>query len=150
LNMNRIILFVFLGIFLVSMGCGKKDPPFLPQKEFPLEVVDLKADWINSYIFLNGKIKGPDGLIGTKKAKDLIKGSRVYYAQYTLKDPPCAGCPVEYHGHHGFGPEVITEEGFFCKVPGKRRGQIYFFRVHLIGQGETVGPPSDKIRVVVE
>ncbi|MDY7034958.1 MAG: hypothetical protein SV375_02175 [Thermodesulfobacteriota bacterium] len=148
--MNRMILFVFLGVFLMSMGCGKKDPPFLPKKEFPLEVVDLKADWVNSYIFLKGKIRGPDGFIGPEKAVGLIKGSRVYYAKYPLKDPPCAGCPIEYHGHHGFGPEVIAKEGFFCRVPGKMRGQIYFFKVHLIGQDETVGPPSLKIRVEVK
>ena len=148
MNHVRLIMpFLFLGILLASASCGKKAPPFLPKKEFSAKVVNLRGERVNGYIFLKGDV---NGLEGPKEAMEQVRGCRVYYAQYPLKDPPCDGCPIEYHGHHTFGPEVITEEGFFCRVPGKIKGQIYFFKVDLIGPDETVGPPSERVKVVVE
>jgi hypothetical protein len=78
------------------------------------------------------------------------QGCRVYYAQYPLDNAPCAGCPIEYHGYQEFGPEVITEQGFFCKVPAEISGQVYFLKVRLIGPEQTEGPSSDTVRVMVE
>ena len=138
---------LFLGILLAIGACGKKRPPFLPQKKFSVKVADLKGEWAEGYFTLKGHIIG---LKGPKKADDLIKGSRVYYGEYPLHDPPCDTCPIEYHGYHEFGPEVITEEGFFCRVPGKVRGRLYYFKVHLIGSEGAVGPSSNRVRVTVE
>ena len=146
-HVRLIIPFLFLGILLASASCGKKAPPFLPKKAFSAKVVDLRGKWVNGYFSLKGDI---NGLEESKEVMGQVRGCRVYYAKYPLKDPPCDGCPIEYLGHHTFGPEVITEQGFSCRVPGKIKGQIYFFEVHLIGSDEGVFPPSERIKVVVE
>ena len=87
---------------------------------------------------------------GQISAPKEVEGARVYYAQYPLENPPCEGCPIEYQGHHSFGAEVVTEDGFRCRVPVKVQGQVYFFRVNLIGPSEAMGPSSDMVKVVVE
>lgn len=135
------------GILSAMLACGKKGPPFLPQREFSLSVIDLRGEWVKGEIRLKGNISS---LQGSKGGRDQIKGARVYYAQYPLESPPCASCPIEYEGYHGFGAEVVVEEGFFCRVPIRVRGQVYFFRVNLMGPGGATGPPSDTIKVVVE
>lgn len=138
------LLILLLGVLLVSPMCGKKAPPFLPKKTFSLKVSDLKGEWKEGYIFLKGGIDDPGG---GKEALSEVEGARVYYAQYPLKNPPCETCPIKYQGYHGFGPEVIEEGGFSCRVPGKVKGQIYFFKVHLIGKDGSMGPTSERIRL---
>ena len=150
MNLSRTVPLAFLVFLLAWPACGKKGSPFLHREEFSVRVVDLKAEWVKEYVFLKGKISGPGGLLGPKQAMDLVKGAKVYYGQYPLENPPCAGCPIKYHGFHGFGPEVLTEKGFLCKVPGKKKGEIYFFKVHLIGPEGAVGPTSERVRVVLE
>jgi hypothetical protein len=110
------------------MTCGKKGDPFLPKKEFPARVTDLEGERQTEVIVLRGKISGP------KEAE----GAKVYYAQYPLEKSPCEGCPIEYQGY------------FLCRIPVKGQGQVYFFRVNLIGPSETMGPSSDMVKVVVE
>ena len=144
---QRIILFGILGILLAVPSCGKKGPPFLPQKAFPVKVTELRGERDNGFILLKGNIQG---VKGQKKDRDLVKGCQVFYGKYPLENPPCEDCPIEYQGYHEFGKEVIRGEGFFCRVPGKSEGQIYFFKVHLIGPERVVGPPSNRVRVVVE
>lgn len=129
-----------LGILTATLGCGKKGDPFLPQKEVSAKVTDLRVEREKGNIFLKGQISAPKE----------VEGARVYYAQYPLENPPCEGCPIEYQGHHSFGAEVVTEEGLRCRVPVKVQGQVYFFRVNLIGPGERMGPPSETVKVVVE
>lgn len=146
-NDRILIILLCLGILLTAPTCGKKGPPFLPQKELSVKVADLTGEWVEEYILLKGNI---NGLKETEKAMDLVKGCRVYYGEYTLDNPPCEGCPIEYHGYHGFGPEVVTEERFLCRVPGKIQKRIYYFKIHLIGSGGVIGPPSNRIRVAVE
>ncbi|MBW1768155.1 MAG: hypothetical protein JRJ65_14060, partial [Deltaproteobacteria bacterium] len=133
-----IIPSLLIGILLALPMCGKKGPPLLPQKEFPYRVTDLMGEWSEGRILLKGKILGSSG---SKKAKDIM-GCRVYYGQYPLENPPCDDCPIEYHESLEFGAEVITEKDFSCIVPEKREGQIYFFKVHLIGPEGILGPPS--------
>ena len=146
MNMGqRIILFLMMGILLAMPSCGKKGPPFIPQKEFPVSVTDLRAERDNGYILLKGNIKSPEGF-----KKDLVKGCNVFYGKYPLEKPPCESCPIEYQGLHEFGKEVVTGDGFFCRVPAKMKGQIYFFKVHLIGPEKAVGPTSNRVRIVVE
>jgi len=144
---NRIKTLLFCASLLFATACGKKEPPFLPQKAFSVSVVDLKGEWGEGYIFLSGKINDP---VEPKEAMTVVKGCRVYYGQYPLDNPPCAGCPIKYHGYHGFGPEVITEKGFFCKVPGKRKEHIYYFEVKLVGPDGNLGPSSNRVKVSVE
>jgi hypothetical protein len=128
------------GILIVTLACGKKGDPFLPKKKFPLRVTGLKGEREQGDILLSGKISDP------KK----VEGAKVYYAQYPLEKSPCEGCPIEYQDYQAFGAEVVTEEGFLCRIPIKARGQAYFLRVDLIGPGGAVGPPSDTTKVVVE
>ena len=94
----------------------------------------MKAEWDGSYFLLSGRLSRPE------KARESVSGCRVYFGRYPLEDPPCETCPVEFHGYHGFGPEVIQEDGFFCRVPGKMKGQVYFFKVHLISTEGDPGP----------
>ena len=138
---------LLLGVFLIAVSCGKKAPPFLPAKEFTAKTDNLRGEWVNGVVLLKGDISGP---MGSKKAIEMVKGCRVYYGQYPLKNPPCAGCPIEYGGYHEFGPEVVTPRGLSCEVPAKMRQQIYFFKVQLIGPDSALGPPSNRIRLDVE
>ncbi|MFH1351472.1 MAG: hypothetical protein ABII26_11160 [Pseudomonadota bacterium] len=147
---GRLPLLILCLSLLAGSVCGKKGPPHLPQNKVTASVVDLKAEWKEGSIFIKGKINGPEGLLEPRNARDQIMGARVYYNQYPPENAPCDGCPIEYPGYHEFGSEVITDEGFACQVPGKNKGQIYFFKIHLIGQGGAIGPPSDKMKFVVE
>jgi hypothetical protein len=141
LNIARfLVFFCASGILIVTLTCGKKGDPFLPMKEFPAKVTDLEAERQKHVIVLRGKISDPKE----------VEGARVYYAQYPLEKSPCEGCPIEYQGHQTFGAGVITEEGFLRRIPVTGQGQVYFFRVNLIGAGGRIGPPSETVKVVVE
>lgn len=141
------ILVFFLGISLMTPSCGKKEPPSLPRKAFSLSVVDLSGEWTEGFIGLKGVLpEDPE----SKRAAERVQGCRVYYGQYPLDRPPCPGCPIEYPNRREFGAEVITEQGFSCKLPADKSGQIYFLKVHLIGPNNTVGPPSERVKVIVE
>ena len=142
------IPFLLLTLLLVALACGKKAPPTLPKMEFPVRVVDLSGEWEEGNLYLKGDIntlKKPGG-----KGVNMVKGCRVYYGQYTLENPPCAGCPIEYNGYHEFGPEVIKEGDFSCVVPGKTEGHVYFLKVSLIGPDGAAGPSSNTIRVAAK
>jgi len=142
LKISRFLAFLCaLGILMATLlGCGKKGDPFLPQKEVSAKVTDLRGEREKGNILLRGEIS----------ARKEVEGARVYYARYSLENPPCEGCPIEYQGHQSFGAEVVTEEGFLCTVPIKVPGQVYFFRVNLIGPGGEMGPPSETVKVIVE
>ena len=141
MKIARFLVFPCALVTLVAtLACGKKGDPFLPQKEVSAKVTDLRGEREAGNILLRGEISGPKG----------VQGAKVYYAQFPLEDPPCEGCPIEYQGHRSFGAEVITEEGFSCALPVKVKGQVYFFRVSLIGPGGRMGPPSETVKVVVE
>ena len=146
-NARFLFFFSVLGILLAIVACGKKGPPFLSKEELSAKVIDLTGEWVKGEILLKGNISSPQG---AKEARNLTRGSRVYYAQYPLESPPCAGCPIEFHGYYTFGEEVITEEGFFCRVPGEIHGKVCFFKVNLIGAEGAIGPPSNTVRVVVD
>lgn len=135
---------VVLALFVAAAGCGKKGPPFLPEKSFHVQVSTLRAEWDGNYFLLSGRLSHPE------KAREVVSGCRVYFGRYPLEDPPCETCPVEFHGYHGFGPEVIQEGDFFCRVPGKMRGQVYFFKVHLISAEGTLGPASNQVKIAVK
>ena len=148
--MNKPCLLVFLsvlGSFLAIVACGKKAPPFLSENRFSAGVTELTAEWDKGEILLKGSISPvpESGEVGAR-----IKGSRVYYAQYPLEDTPCAECPIEFRGFDTFGQDVIVEEHFVCRVPGRNHGKVYFFKVHLLGPDDAVGPPSNTVRVIVD
>jgi hypothetical protein len=45
---------------------------------------------------------------------------------------------------------VIREDRFFCKIPGALKGNLYYFEVQLTGNKGSLGPPSNRAKVVVE
>jgi len=142
------IRFLAVGILaaclLAAGGCGKKGDPTLPQKGFSAAVRALAGDWDGNFIVLHGAV---EGLSSPAEARERVQGCRVYYGAYDPAEPPCEDCPVRYHGYHEFGVEVITADGFSCKVPGKVRDTLYFFKVHLIGPDGELGPPSNRTKV---
>ena len=148
--MNNPRLFVFLTIpviFLAVAACGKKATPFLPESTFFAGVNNLTGEWDKGEILLKGPIMPPQE---SGETADLVKGARVYYAQYPLEEAPCAECPVAFHGYDTLDQKVITEGDFLCRMPGNDQGEVYFFKVHLIGAEGAMGPPSNTVRVVVE
>lgn len=145
---GRIIMALcFVGILLATPACGNKGPPSLPQKTHPFRLVNLKGLWEGGSISVGGEIKGPKGPVSPRQAADLITGCKVDIVSYAAEQAPCPGCPIQYKDSFQFGKEVMTEQGFLCKVPAKGKGETYFLRVHLMGPGGSVGPPSDDVQV---
>jgi len=148
LNNPRLLVFLsILVIFLAIAACGKKAPPFLSESTFSTGVSDLTGEWDKGEILLKGSILPP---LESGETADLVKGARVYYAQYPLEEAPCAECPVAFHGYDTLDQEVIIEGDFLCRMPGKDQGKVYFFKVHLIGAEGAMGPPSNTAKIVVE
>ena len=131
-------------MLLIPASCGKKTNPTLPQKSTNAKVVDLKGAWQGGYVELKGSVSGSSG------PDSAATGARVHYAVYPESDPPCDGCPIEFQGFHTYGSEVIREGRFFCKVPGALKGNIYYFEVQLTGDKGSLGPLSNRVRVLVE
>jgi hypothetical protein len=138
---------LLLGLLFAVNTCGKKDPPSLPKSVFPLKVLDLSGEAADDGVLLKGRIL-KEGK--PEEAVPHVKGCRVYVARYSLENPPCEGCPLAYREVYGFGPEVMTDQGFMCRVPVRKAGQVYFFEVRLIGPEEVLGPPSNRVRVIAE
>ncbi len=139
----QVLLLLFV-VLAVTWGCGKKGDPSVPQKGFSAEVNGLSGAWDGGFIVLWGDIAGvSDG----KEAVKRIQGCRVYYGAYDPAEPPCEGCPVRYEGYQEFGVETVTEEGFYCQIPGKRKDALYYFKVHFIGPEGALGPGSERVRI---
>jgi hypothetical protein len=137
-------LLLLLGALLLTWACGKKAPPFLPQKPFLTKVIDLHGKWVQGEILLTGHLLQPDG---EKGGSPQISGCKVYYATFSTDNPPCEGCPIKFTRYYEFGAEVITSKGFHCIIPGADKVRIYHIKVHLTGPDNTVGPASDIIRI---
>jgi hypothetical protein len=136
------VLLTLLFFGLVFVSCGKKGDPFPPTKEIVSRVTGLEGAWSGEDVLLTGRIEEP------AKVRE-GNGCRLYYAAYPLDRPPCEGCPIEYQGYESFGREAITGDVFSFKMPGIRRGNIYFFEVRLIGPEGNPGPPSNRVQVEV-
>ena len=134
---------LLLVALLVTPACGKKSPPYLPQKPFTATVMDLKGERSGDDIVLEGKI---GGIVGPAEVKTFT-GARVYIAQFPLNNPPCDECPIEYHDRYDLGSEVFSGEKFLYRVPQRAKGKIYYFRVNIIGPEGVPGLPSNQVRV---
>ena len=140
----RLACLALVLLFLITPSCGKKGDPFLPQKTTSARVLDLKGAWKDGYIELTGGVQDPSGQELT------VTGSRIQYAVYPVAEAPCDGCPIEYQGFYTYGPEVVREGRFLCRIPGALKGNLYYFEVQLLGAKGVLGPPSDRAKVVVE
>lgn len=138
-----VVSLLVLGCILVASGCGRKGAPFLPQKSFDVAVLDLRGESVDGSVELRGRISHPE-------MREMVTGCRVFYVDFPQGQSPCEGCPVEFKGYHGLGPEVVVDQGFFCRVPGKGRGTVSLFQVRLAGPGGVLGPPSGTVRVEVK
>ena len=148
MNNSRLRLFLCILICILAIAaCGKKAPPFLPQSTFRTGVMGLTGEWDQGEIHLKGSIQPS---LDSGDTADSVRGARVYYAQYSLEAAPCAECPVTFHEYEVFDQEVIVEGDFLCLMPGEERGQVYFYRVYLIGAEGAMGPPSHTVKVAVE
>jgi hypothetical protein len=107
-------------------------------------VVDLKGAWQGGYIELRGSVSDSSG------SSPEVSGARVRYAVYPGSDPPCDGCPIEFEGFYTYGTEVIQSGRFECRIPGALKGNIYYYEVELAGEKGSLGPPSNRVKVVVE
>ena len=142
-RLKRTLVMVTAGLLFLPC-CGRKESPFLPRERFDAKVADLRAEQEESSVLLSGNVRVPE------EGPNPVTGSRVYYAQYPPESPPCEGCPIDYQGYRSFGPEVIQDKRFICRVPDITRNQVYFFKAALVGPGGVEGPFSDFVRVNVE
>ncbi len=144
MNVARLVLgSLLMGSLLITPACGKKGPPYIPKKPITAKVVDLKAERSGNDIVLEGSIGG----LGEPGKEKPFTGLRVYFAQYPLKDPPCADCPIEYKDHYDLGSEVIKGERFLYRLKDRPKDQIYFFRMNIIGPEGNLGPPSNQVQI---
>ena len=142
-----ILLILFLAILFAPIACGKKGPPFLPEKDFSLQVTQLSIEWKDGGFRLKGNIVGSQNEIENPSN---IKGCRVFYACYPVDDPPCETCPIEYRLLKEIEGQVISEGRFLCEVLVKKKNGIHFFTVRLIGQKGEIGPYSDRGKFVID
>ena len=142
------ILIVAFGVFLLTLAaCGKKAPPFLPERVMVLRVDRLNAGWEKGAVVLRGSVVDPQGR--PQEGGNII-GCRVYHSRYSTEDAPCEGCPIEYGGFKVIKGGVITKEGFHCPVPGIEEEGIHFFEVRLIGRDAGVGAPSNRAKLRID
>ncbi len=139
------ILWLLVAALGAGAGCGKKGDPSLPEKKgFTARVENLFGAWEGPFIELRGDLAG---IADPDEAARRLQGCRVYYGAYDPAEPPCETCPVRYHGYHEFGPDTVAPGGFLCKIPGKRKDALYFFKVHMIGPEGGLGPASERVKV---
>lgn len=141
--MSRPLLVLLAVSFLFYGACGKKGPPFIAEKSFPLRVEALKGVADSGRIILAGAVPGA-------KAGSLdVSGCTVYHVRYSLDAPPCEGCPVKLTKLKTVRGEVVSGDRFRCEIPEVNDPGIHFFRVRLRGGEEIEGPPSERIKVVI-
>jgi predicted small lipoprotein YifL len=145
----RRISAIFLALSLLAVllalfsACGKKGPPFLPEKKLAARVEGLTGKWVDGTIRLEGSIEGDDREKG-------ITGCTVYHARYPLDQPPCEGCPIEMEVVTEGVQPTIAKDLFVCDVPVTETKGIWFLEVRLTGSDGAVGPPSARITLQVE
>ena len=145
-RIHGIILFFFCISILASMSCGKKGPPFLSQTVFDSRVIHLMGKYEDGDVILRGKIVAPGG----QEQVSTIVGCRVFYAWYASENAPCKGCPVRYEDHRDVTEKIINEEGFYCRFPEIVKKGIYYFEVRLIDRDGSVGPPSNRMGLIID
>jgi len=139
-----LLVLLFSAILLALFpACGKKGPPFLPEKKLAARVEGLTGKWIDGTIRLEGSIKGDDRGQG-------ITGCTVYHAWYPSDQPPCEGCPIKMVVlTEGVQPTILKDR-FACDMPVTETEGIWFLEVRLTGRDGAVGPLSARITLQVE
>jgi len=135
--------FVCGVLMAFPLACGKKAPPFLPEKQMAARVDQLTGVYADGEVQLTGRIvnssEGPEPT-----------GCRVYQGWYPLDDPPCEGCPIQLAVLSGTQKIVISENRLVCAIPQANREGIGFFQVRLTDESGAEGPPSERIRLKIK
>lgn len=134
-----VLVLVIVGIGLVP-ACGKKGPPFLPDKRTGLRAERLTGSMANGEIRLEGIVAGAGG-----QAEAV--GCRISHAWYPEDRLPCEGCPIpmtEIKGDVDFRPSGAR---FACSLPVAETRGVWFIEVRLIDKSGAVGPASERIRI---
>lgn len=140
--------FGLLGLSLVvvcCLGCGKKSPPFLPEKRaFSAHAARFEAVWNGRTLILNGTAAG--------NADDLaaVNGCRIQYVWYPLDDPPCEGCPIEMKSFRVVTGKLNQKNEARYEFPAFRQKGICFFAVQLMGNEGRLGLPSERLKLLSE
>ncbi|MEE4352088.1 MAG: hypothetical protein V2J25_04390 [Desulfatiglans sp.] len=133
------IFLAVLGVIALSLpSCGRKAPPFLPEKTMELRVDRLEAHIEEGLIVLRGKV-----IPYREREMGDIVAARVYHVLYFPDDKPCEGCPIRFGDYRDFREVVISKDAFYLKFPGTEKAGIHYFAVCLVGQNRGVGPISD-------
>jgi len=139
---------LLLGVLVFqTVSCGKKAPPFLPERKFSPAVTALTAEWRDGSVRLTGNVVSRSGQAAN--ASDVV-GCRVYHAGYDLETPPCEGCPIAFEMFEEIEGPVVEAGMFRCRVSGIEKKGIHYFRVRLLGRKGVSGPSSNVAKVVVE
>lgn len=144
-RISAVLLFLLFSAVLMAFfpACGKKGPPFLPDKKLAAKVDQLTGKWVDGRIRLEGTIdsgdKGPE-----------IAGCTIYHAWYPEDHPPCEGCPIEMRAFTDAVETTVSGDRFTCDISVTEKKGIWFFEVRLTGSRGAVGPPSERIRVKIE
>ena len=144
---TSIVWILLVVVFSVLSACGKKGPPFLPEREMPLIVEQFTAEWRDGVFYLQGKIKSPQEEIDNPSG---VTGCRIIYACYPADNAPCEDCPIDYRGLKEIEGSVINQGGFVCEFSEKKASGICFFKVCLIGQKGETGPYSSRAKLVIK
>jgi len=144
-RISAVLLFLLVSAVLMALfpACGKKGPPFLPDKKLAAKVDGLSGKWVDGRIRLEGTIEGGD--MGSE-----IAGCAIYHAWYPEDHPPCEGCPIEMRAFTDTVETTVSGDCFTCDISVAEKKGIWFFEVRLTGSRGAVGPPSERIRVKIE
>jgi len=144
-RMWAILLFLSLSAVLMALfpACGKKGPPFLPEKKLAAKVDGLTGKWVDGRIRLEGTIEGAD-------KGSVIAGCTIYHAWYPEDHPPCEGCPIEMMAFTATVETAVSGDRFTCDIPVAEKKGIWFLEVRLTGSQGAVGPPSQRIKVIID
>jgi predicted small lipoprotein YifL len=142
LRYSTVIAVVFV-ILIVSAGCGKKTPPKAPPTAFSPTVSQLSVTLEGEDVVLSGRVYGKKSDLGD------VSGCVIYHAWYPPREEPCETCPVDYRRFDTIRGSVTGPEGFLCRVPWVGDPGVHFFRVSLLGAGDSAGPLSPGVSISV-
>jgi len=141
--MNKKLLAVVLVLFLIC--CGRKSPLSPPKHRLPLRLILPKVEKKAGVWVIKGEISGK---IKEYKPSE-ISGCIVMYSRFSLENPPCESCPIYLGESKQIKEKVIKEGKFFLKVPWFKKKGIYYLRIRLVGRDNSIGPPSELIKIKV-
>lgn len=148
MRIGKALLAPGLALVLAAvLSCGIKTELRLPESSEPGAVSRLSGYWKGSEVVLEGELLRA-GEPGREPAR--LVSARVYHAWFSPKETPCEGCPVSFTAYQEAGLDKAEKGRFRCRVSIEPKTGTHFFQVRLVGTGEAVGPPSNRITLSVE